>query len=88
MTLLLPNSSDRRVRGDHGDVPTYGAQTSLPYPHRERAAAGLRAQLRYLVPAGEAADWSTFTVTGPVEVPDASGNTWFEYSARVSTSLG
>jgi hypothetical protein len=77
-----------RLGSDHDTVPTYGAQTALPYPHRERAAAGLRAQLRYLLPVGVAADWSTFTVTGPTEVPDARGNTWFQYEGRVSTGTG
>jgi hypothetical protein len=41
--------------------------------------------LRYLALAGETADWSTFTVTGPAEVPDARGNTWFEYAAEVAS---
>jgi hypothetical protein len=31
-------------------VPTYAARTALPYPQRrDRAVAGLRTQLRYLL---------------------------------------
>jgi hypothetical protein len=37
---------------DHGDV-TYTATTAVPYPHLERATAGLRAALRHqLLAAG------------------------------------
>lgn len=62
------------------------ATTALPYPHLERATAGLRAELRrQLVAAGvhDAPDWDTFTITGPTTTKDARGNTWFEWAARV-----
>ncbi|WP_346619635.1 hypothetical protein [Blastococcus montanus] len=69
-------------------MSTYAVRTALPYPqHRERAVA-LRAQLRYLLPPGETADWATFTVSGPTEVPDACGHTWFEYVAEITTFAG
>ncbi|MGY1608475.1 hypothetical protein [Geodermatophilus sp. SYSU D00700] len=65
-------------------VVTYQARTALPYAHHERAAAGLRAQLRLRLPPAGTADWSTFTVTGPVETSDARGNVWHEYTAEVT----
>lgn len=58
----------------------------LPYPHLERATAGLRAELRHqLLAAGmdDLSVWDTFTVTGPAEVADLHGRTWFEYRAGV-----
>lgn len=76
------------MNGDDGGVSTHGASTALPFPHRDRAAAGLRAQLRYLVPDGETADWATFTITGPTEVLDPRGNIWFEYAAEVTMHPG
>lgn len=64
------------------------ATTALPYPHLERATAGLRAELRHQLGAGELADWSTLEVTGPSKVPDARGRVWFEYSATVEVRSG
>jgi hypothetical protein len=61
------------------------ATTALPYPHRDRSTAGLRAELRHRAGDGRP-DWATFEVTGPVEVPDARGRVWFEYRATVGTS--
>jgi hypothetical protein len=66
-------------------VPTYEAQTALPYPHRDRATGGLRAQLRYLLPAAVTANWTTFSVTGPIETTDFRGHTWYEYRAELTT---
>jgi hypothetical protein len=66
-------------------VPQYSATTALPYPHRERATAGLRAELRHHLRAGEQADWATLAIAGPKHVPDARGRTWFEYVATVQT---
>ncbi len=65
-------------------VATYTARTALPYAHAERAAAGLRAQLRLQLPPAETADWATFTLSGPVEARDARGNVWHEYAAEVT----
>jgi hypothetical protein len=65
-------------------VPTHVACTALPYPHRVTAAAGLRAQLRERVGASALVDWTTLTVTGPVEAADARGRTWYEYRAELT----
>lgn len=68
---------------DHAGV-IYTATTALPYPHLERATAGLRTELRHqLLAAGELADWSTLEVTGPSEVLDGHGRLWFECRATV-----
>jgi hypothetical protein len=72
---------------DHDVVGTYSATTALPYPHLERATAGLRAELRHRLLAAEVdelPDWSTLEVRGPVEVLDGLGRTWFEYEATVA----
>lgn len=61
---------------------TFTATTALPYPHLERAAAGLRGELRHrLLDAGilEAPDWSHFSVEGPQEFRDGHGRVWFGY---------
>jgi hypothetical protein len=69
------------------------ATTALPYPHLERATAGLRGALRQqLLAAGVVAapDWSTLTVTGPEEFADERGQVWFGYWAtldRTATGL-
>src|SRR4051812_37716749 len=62
-------------------VSTFTATTALPYEHLDRATAGLRAELRRQLAAGDLADWSTFRVTGPTEVADGRGRPWFEYGA-------
>jgi hypothetical protein len=68
---------------------TFTATTALPYPHLERAAAGLRAELRHqLLAHGHDADWTTFYVAGPTEVPDVLGRKWYEYQATVHTVVG
>lgn len=63
---------------------TLTATTALPYPHLERATAGLRGELRrQLIASGEhdAPRWDTVEVAGPFETTDARGRTWFEYRA-------
>jgi hypothetical protein len=65
---------------------TFEATTALPYPHLDRATAGLRGELRQqLLAAGDVdrPDWSTLTVTGPQEFADARGQMWFGYSATL-----
>ena len=63
------------------------ADTALPYPHRERATAGLRAELRHrATDAGLLADWGTLEVSGPVERPDARGRRWYSYRATVTAT--
>ncbi|WP_346619620.1 hypothetical protein [Blastococcus montanus] len=69
-------------------MPIYSARTALPYPHRERAGAGLRAQLRWQFASGEVADWSTLAISGPVEVVGRQGRFWYEYSAEVTAGVG
>ena len=66
---------------------TYTATTALPYPHLERATAGLRAALRHqLLAAGVvgAPDWFTLIVEGPEEFLDGRGQTWFGYWATLA----
>ncbi|SFO37134.1 hypothetical protein SAMN05660359_02905 [Geodermatophilus obscurus] len=67
-------------------MPTVEATTALPYPHAERATAGLRAALREQHPNGEPPDWSKLVVTGPVEARDIRGRTWFHYRAALPVS--
>jgi hypothetical protein len=65
---------------------TFTATTALPYPHLERATAGLRGALRQqLLAAGVMAvpDWSTLTVTGPQEFADERGQLWFGHRATL-----
>jgi hypothetical protein len=61
------------------------ASTALPYVHRERAIAGLRAELRHRLGPGELADWSTLQVAGRDQELDRAGRTWFTYTATVET---
>jgi hypothetical protein len=64
------------------------ATTALPYEHLERATAGLRAELRRQLldaDAHEMPRWGTFEVTGPTEVVDPRGRTWFEYRASIES---
>jgi hypothetical protein len=66
-------------------VPTFAATTALPYPHRDRATAGLRAALRLQAGPGDRLEWDTLTVTGPEVTRDTRGREWFTYRAEVST---
>lgn len=62
------------------------ATTELPYPHLERATAGLRAELRHKLMDSDPdalPDWSTLTVSGPRESADGRGRTWFAYVATI-----
>ena len=66
----------------------FKAPKALPYDNRERATAGLRAELRrHLLSADvhEMPLWETFVVTGPHEFADLRGRTWFEYQASVES---
>ncbi len=67
-------------------VPSLAATTALPYPHRDRATASLRAALRLQAGLGDRLDWSTLTVTGPHVTRDARGREWFTYRAEVGTA--
>jgi hypothetical protein len=65
----------------------FTATTALPYPHLERATAGLHAELRHqLLATGQQPDWSTLAVTGPTEVADHRRRVWFEYTASVEAA--
>ncbi|MGY1829039.1 hypothetical protein ACI8AA_01275 [Geodermatophilus sp. SYSU D01180] len=68
----------------------YTAAAALPYDNRERAAAGLRGQLRLkAVAAGATPDWATFAVTGPTTHPGRHrGQVWFEWWASVEVAGG
>jgi hypothetical protein len=71
----------RRVR--------FRAAAALRYNDRQRAAAGLRGQLRVMAATvGATADWSTLTVEGPVETHGLYGAVWFEWSATVAVTGG
>ena len=77
----------QRLSAGHHAVVELEAETALPYPHRERATAGLRAELRHCAAdAGVLADWDTLEVTGPVETPDARGRAWYSYRATVTAA--
>jgi hypothetical protein len=65
---------------------TVAASTALPYQHLERATAGLRAELRQKLLAGEVhqmPEWDTFTVTGPRQFTDLRGRTWVQAESGV-----
>jgi hypothetical protein len=67
---------------------THSAAAALPYRHLAAAARGLRAELRHQLldrGPGLLPDWNTFRVTGPVDVRDARGGVWFEYTATVES---
>ncbi len=65
-------------------VPELTATTAPPFNRPERAAAGLRAQLRLLaVDQGLWPDWFTFTVMALDPTVDARGHAWFEWTATV-----
>jgi hypothetical protein len=64
----------------------FTATAALPYPHLQRATAGLRGELRQrLLAAGVETlpDWSGLTVCGPEEFTDGRGRTWFGYHATI-----
>ena len=60
------------------------ATAAYPYIDRERAALGLRAQLREAAAiAGRNPDWSTIALEGPTESPGRHGVTLYEWTANV-----
>ena len=62
----------------------YRAAAALPYDDRERATAGLQAQLRVMVGCDDMTpDWTTLAVDGPTEAPGMRGRSWFEWTATV-----
>jgi hypothetical protein len=66
----------------------FTATAALPYEHLERATAGLRAELQRQLLAADVHEmpaWDTFAVTGPVELTDLRGRTWFQYRATVES---
>jgi hypothetical protein len=66
----------------------FKATAALPYDNRERAVAGLRAELRRQLLAArvhEMPQWETLVVTGPHEFADRRGRIWFEYRASVES---
>ncbi len=67
-------------------VPTLAATTALPYPHRDRATAGLRAALRLQAGSADRLDWASLRVAGPVVSRDARGREWFAYCAEVDVT--
>jgi hypothetical protein len=68
-------------------VPTVEACCAYPYPHCDRAVAGLRGALRLRLSPGETPDWSTLVVTGPTTTTDGRGNTWYGYAAEVTAAV-
>jgi hypothetical protein len=65
----------------------YRAAAALPWDDREQATVGLRGQLRVMATAGRATpDWSTLVIDGPTEVCEPQGQTWFEWTGRVSVA--
>ena len=61
------------------------ATAAYPYPDsRERAALGLRAQIREAAAtAGRSPDWATFVIEGPRESAGRHGVIWYEWTATV-----
>lgn len=51
------------------------ASTALPYPHLERASAGLQGEMRHRLPTDVVADWTTLEIPGPTETADGVGRT-------------
>jgi hypothetical protein len=77
------------MEGPHPEPVRYIAAAALPYLDRERAAVGLRGQLRLMALAAAATpEWSTLTVTGPTEMLGDRGRTWFEWTATVEVAGG
>lgn len=65
-------------------MPSFTVSTALPYEHADRAAMGLRAQLRQeLLDAGVLSpiDWSQVVIAGPEQHRDHLGRLWHGYWA-------
>jgi hypothetical protein len=83
---MFTRSDESSVRGIRArlvpltlDTMQFTATTALPYDNRERATAGLRAELRRQLLAAdvhEMPQWETFVVTGPHEFADLRGRIW------------
>jgi hypothetical protein len=52
---------------------TYTATSALPYPHPERAMAGLCAQLQLQLGTGELPDWAKLRSLGGRRLPTPAG---------------
>jgi hypothetical protein len=68
----------------------FTATTALPYPHLERATAGLRGQLRLHLLAADVVgvpEWAALSVCGPEEFTDGRGRTWFGYHATIDAPV-
>jgi hypothetical protein len=78
--------SSERPPGQCG-VVILTARAAYPYVDRERAAAGLRGELRLMALAdGATPDWTTLAVEGPVEALGLHGRTWYEWTATVESA--
>jgi hypothetical protein len=80
--------SSERPPGQCG-VVILTARAAYPYVGRERAAAGLRGELRLMALAlafGATPDWTTLAVEGPVEALGLHGRTWYEWTATVESA--
>src|SRR3954465_15018330 len=63
---------------------TLRAAAAVPFEHRHRVVGCLQEQLRVMADAaGATPDWTTLTVTGPVEMPGAEPAARFEWTATV-----
>lgn len=83
-----PTRSGDAERGEHLAM-LYKAAATSPYADRERAASGLRSQLRLMARAGGGnLDWTSLTVEGPTEAPGPHGATWYEWRATVTVAGG
>ncbi len=59
----------------------------MPYDNRERAVAGLRAQLRHMaLTEGWTPEWSSLVLEGPTRTRSLHGAVWFEWTASVEAS--
>jgi len=68
----------------------FRANAALPYEHVERAAAGLRVELRRQLLAADVPrmpNWETFEVSGPAEFTDLRGRTWYRYQATMEVEV-
>jgi hypothetical protein len=62
----------------------YRTSASCPSIDSARVVAALRGRLGMVAARdGAALDWSTLTITGPVEVIGAHGQVWYEWAATV-----
>ncbi len=85
---VVPGDRSALAKLDARDAASviFTATAAYPYVDRERATAGLRAQLREIIAAAGAGqpDWWTFVVEGPTESPGLHGRVWFFWTASVT----